>query len=282
MCRLFGFRSVILSQVHQSLVNADNALEVQSREHPHGWGVAYYVRNSPHIIKSTNAALEDKIFKRISGVVSSQTVLGHIRKATVGETNILNTHPFQYGHWTFAHNGNIRNFSDVKADILEHIPEYFQKFILGTTDSEVIFYFFLSKISQKINLSEEKIDIELVTEILKNALSELTKIIGSLSFDKNAAPTENFISFILTNGHMMLAFNGGKKLYYSTYKNKCVDRDTCNSFSPECEAPSRSGFVNHLIFSSEPLSGDNIWIELEPMEMMGVDFKMKTFKKVFA
>ena len=30
MCRLFGFRSVLQSQVHRSLANADNALAVQS------------------------------------------------------------------------------------------------------------------------------------------------------------------------------------------------------------------------------------------------------------
>ncbi len=282
MCRLFGFRSVILSQVHQSLVQADNALEVQSREHPHGWGVAYYVRNSPHIIKSTNAALEDKIFKKVSGVVSSQTVLGHIRKATVGETNILNTHPFQYGHWTFAHNGNIKNFDECREAILEHIPEYFQKFILGTTDSEVLFYYLLSKISRVMNLSEEEIDIDDMSTIINDAINDLIEIIGELNFMEDAPATDNFFTFILTNGNMMIAFNGGKKLYYSTYKNQCVDRDTCSSFSPECEAPSKTGFVNHLIFSSEPLSGDNIWIALEPMEMMGVDFKMQTYKRVLS
>lgn len=280
MCRLFGFRSVILSQVHQSLVQADNALEVQSREHPHGWGVAYYVRNSPHIIKSTSAALEDKIFKKVSGVVSSQTVLGHIRKATVGETNILNTHPFQYGHWTFAHNGNIKDFDKFREPILKEIPEYFRKFILGTTDSEVIFYYLLGRISNKINLSEENINIEEFTTIINHAINDLVGIIGELNFAEDAPPTENFITFIITNGNLMLAFNGGKKLYYSTYKNKCLDRDICSSYSPECEAPTKTGFVNHLIFSSEPLSGDNIWIDLKPREILGIDYKMKTFKKV--
>ena len=40
MCRLFGFRSVIKSQMHRSLVSADNALVRQSEQHPDGWGVA--------------------------------------------------------------------------------------------------------------------------------------------------------------------------------------------------------------------------------------------------
>jgi hypothetical protein len=38
MCRIFGFRSVIQSQVHRSLVSADNALMIQGERHPDGWG----------------------------------------------------------------------------------------------------------------------------------------------------------------------------------------------------------------------------------------------------
>ena len=50
MCRLFGFRSVLRSQVHRSLRSADNALAVQSRVHPDGWGVAYYVAGAVAIL----------------------------------------------------------------------------------------------------------------------------------------------------------------------------------------------------------------------------------------
>ena len=92
MCRLFGFRSVISSQVHRSLVEADNALLHQSNFHSDGWGVAYYVANAPHLVKSTSAAVEDSLFKKVSGIVSSETVLAHLRKATQGELCITNIH----------------------------------------------------------------------------------------------------------------------------------------------------------------------------------------------
>ena len=70
MCRLFGFRSVIPSQVHRSLLDADNALGIQSNEHPDGWGVAYYVEGAPHVARSPVTALGDQLFHRVSGVVS--------------------------------------------------------------------------------------------------------------------------------------------------------------------------------------------------------------------
>ena len=275
MCRLFGFRSVIHSQVHDSLVHADNALGVQSSDHPDGWGVSYYVGTSPHIIKSEKTALDDNIFKRVSGIVSSQTVLAHIRKATLGSINILNTHPFQFGNWTFAHNGNIKDFDNYREVIIAEIKPEFRRYVLGSTDSEIIFYYFLSHLSEDVNLHDNHIKIKPVFKALNEAITELTRIIGPLNFDPDAPPTENFITFILTNGEVMVAFNGGKKLYYSTYKNRCSERDTCPSFSKECEAETTSGYINHLIFSSEPLSGENVWIEMKEKEMIGVDAKMK-------
>ena len=55
MCRIFGFRSVMQSQVHRSLVSADNAFMRQSERHPDGWGVAYYVAHAPHVVKGASA-----------------------------------------------------------------------------------------------------------------------------------------------------------------------------------------------------------------------------------
>lgn len=275
MCRLFGFRSVIQSQVHESLVRADNALELQSNNHPDGWGVAYFVGGAPHIIKSEKTAVDDAIFKKISGIVSSQTVLAHIRNATLGQVNILNTHPFQFGNWVFAHNGNIKGFADKKEEIMSRILPHLRRFILGNTDSEVVFYFILSHLSGKVNLYDKDCNIDILAESVKESVQALVKIIGPYSEIDDAGNTETYLTFILTNGQTMLAHHGGKNLFYSTYKNRCGDRDTCPSFAPECEAPTETGYVNHLIFSSEPLSGDNIWHPLSPGEIIGVDNDMK-------
>ncbi|MFT5430271.1 MAG: putative glutamine amidotransferase, partial [Myxococcota bacterium] len=117
MCRLFGFRSVIPSQVHSSLASAENALGVQSTKHPDGWGVAYYVGGAPHVIKSYEPAHESRLFERVSGIVASETVLAHVRQATVGERTVLNSHPFQYGRWIMAHNGDVRGYAEVKDDL---------------------------------------------------------------------------------------------------------------------------------------------------------------------
>lgn len=271
MCRLFGFRSVIQSQVHSSLVDTENALGIQSNDHPDGWGVAYYVQNSPHVVKSSQAAIGDAIFKKVSGVVSSETVLAHIRKTTIGNNNILNTHPFQYGSWVFAHNGNITDYQEKRDSILSEVGPSFRRFILGDTDSELIFYFLLSFMADRHDLNAHDIDTAKFADDLKEGIEKLISIAGPPAQKDNSGEKATYYTFIITNGKIMIAYQGGKNLHYSTYKNRCSERDTCPSFSPECEAPTKTGIINHLIFSSEPLVGENIWHPLSLGEMIVVD-----------
>lgn len=276
MCRVFGFKSVISSQVHNSLISAENALAEQSTEHPHGWGVAYYVAGSPHIIKNVDSAVEDKIFARVSGVVSSHTVVAHIRKATLGEHSIVNTHPFQYGPWVFAHNGHIHEFDKYRDQLFALVSPSLQRFILGDTDSEILFYIMLTKYFESKSLTDI-VSVEEMAKIIRAALADIIQVIGPMAKEDTPCLKNNYLSFVITNGDIILAHNGGKKVFYSTYKKKCSDRDTCSSFSDVCEAPSKTGFVNHMIFSSEPLSGENIWLEMEIGQLIGVDNSMKLF-----
>jgi glutamine amidotransferase len=87
------------------------------------------------------------------------------------------------------------------------------------------------------------------------------------------------LTVILTDGEVMVAAQGGKQLYFSTYKDRCSERQTCPSLSPECEAATTSGFVNHLLISSEPLDGENIWEPLSEGETIGVDFRMRLLRQ---
>lgn len=269
MCRLFGFRSVIPSQVHRSLLAAENALGVQSNEHPDGWGVAFYIDGAPHLTRSPQTALEDALFHRLSGVVSSETVLAHVRKATHGKNSVLNCHPFQYGRWVFAHNGDIPNFPHWKDGLLSEVSPRLRRFVLGDTDSEVIFYVFLSQLERFGPLSRRH-SAEDAASALKEAVAAVRAVCEDGSAEK---PT--LLTCIATDGDTLVAQQGGKELYFSTYKRRCSDRDTCPSLAPECEAPSRTGFVNHLILSSEPLSGENVWQELSEGDVVSIDWRMQ-------
>jgi predicted glutamine amidotransferase len=269
MCRLFGFRSVIRSQVHRSLVNADNALAAQSAAHPDGWGVAYYVDGAPHVTRSASTALHDQLFHRVSGVVSSETVVAHIRKATTGVCNTLNTHPFQYGRWVFAHNGQVHEFERHQAAIEAAIAPRLRRFILGDTDTERVFYLFLTHLSQFGPLASR-----MSLDDVRTALSATVRQLRDLT-DGEGEDERSLLTLLVTDGTIMAAVQGGKDLFWSSYKTRCSDRDECPHFAPECEAESLTGNVNHLVVSSEPLSGENVWIPLSEGQVVGVDWRMR-------
>ncbi|MFT7581595.1 MAG: putative glutamine amidotransferase [Myxococcota bacterium] len=275
MCRLFGFRSVIQSQVHRSLLDADNALAVQSERHPDGWGVAYYVDGSPHLTKSVAGAMDDSLFRKVSGIVSSETVIAHIRKATQGNLSVLNSHPFQYGRWVFAHNGDIPDFANQREMLENAIAPRLRRFILGDTDSERIFFLFLTELS-KYGPLDSRIGIDSVIAALEETITAV-RLLCDRPGSKPGDTGRCLLTLMVTNGSTMAAVHGGKELFYSSYKTRCADRDVCPSLSKECEHPTQTGFVNHLIVSSEPLQGDNIWLEMKEGDIVGVDWRMRLF-----
>lgn len=270
VCRLFGFRSVIPSQVHRSLLAADNALGVQSNAHPDGWGVAFYVDGAPHLTRSSATALGDQLFHRLSGVVSSDTVLAHVRKATQGTVNVLNCHPFQHGRWVFAHNGDIPNFPELRERLLREVDPGLKRFILGDTDSEVVFYMLLSALLRRAPLKESRSSDDVVAA-LRSTLGRVRAV--SAEHADGAEPP--LLTCMVTNGETLVGCQGGKELFFSTYKTRCADRSSCRSLSDSCEGPSSSGVVNHFIVSSEPLQGENVWLELSPGEIVGIDAQMR-------
>lgn len=275
MCRLFGFRSILQSGVHRSLMSADNALGVQSEFHPDGWGVAYYLGGAPHLLRSDGQALNDRLFHRVSGIVSSETVVAHIRKATQGANSPLNSHPFQFGPWIFAHNGNIKDFSACRPDIEALLSPRLRSYVLGDTDSEVFFYLFLSNLARETDPFARELPPLAAADAMLKTVEQITAIAGPMHRDTAGPPTETYLTAVATNGRVMAAHQGGKELYFSTHKTLCPERGSCHAFGASCEAPPVIGDqINHLIITSEPLQGDNVWEAMSPGEIVAVDQEM--------
>ena len=143
---------------------------------------------------------------------------------------------------------------------------HFIRFILGETDSEILFFIILSEV-MKYGLNKNSI---------AKAINKILEIIGPFEINTDADDSHTFLSFILTNGKHMAAFQGGKSLYYSSHKTKCPESGTCNFYNDTCEKKvSNKTIVNHLLFSSEPLSGQNEWTKMKPGEFVMVDSEME-------
>ena len=269
MCRIFAFRSRVDLKVQRSLVKAENALQLQSRKHPHGWGIAYYLsgQSEPHVIKSVESAFDDDRFARVSTFLTSHAVIAHVRKATVGKLGQENTHPFSWNGWTFCHNGTIFGFEDIKPLLLGRVHPRFHDRIWGDTDSELFFYLLLSE------LERAGYNVETATgpipEDLWRRFGELLGWVRDLSRETEADERESMMNFVLTNGSVMFAgrFNGG--LSFSTQKVRCADADVCPVKNKICFGPRPIGVSHtHLLLASDPTSPDDVWEEIPNRGML--------------
>jgi len=273
---MFAFKSRVSLKVQRSLVKAENALQIQSTEHPHGWGIAYYLsgRREPHEVRSVNAAFSDERFRRVSEFLTANAVVAHVRKATVGDLTPENTHPFRWQSWIFCHNGTLFGYSDIEDRLRERLKPRFADCISGTTDSEMLFYLVLGA------LEDAGLDLDnppdRFPERLEDCLGELMAWLRDLCEATQADEREAMMNFILTDGRIIIAnrFNGS--LSFSTQKKRCADFDICPVVNKVCFGPRRIGISHtHVLIASDPTSPDDIWEEVPDRGMILVDADLR-------
>ena len=136
---MFGFRSAVPSRAHRSLLAAENALAAQSIGHPDGWGIGWFVDDDAYVLKTAKAAHACERFQRTCERLASHTFVVHVRRATVGEIDPVNAHPFRFGRWLFAHNGTLLDFAP-------KLHAQFQP--VGSTDSELAFCWIMQELAK--------------------------------------------------------------------------------------------------------------------------------------
>jgi predicted glutamine amidotransferase len=133
MCRVFGCVAAEPVSIRHELLEAENPIIRQSEDHDSGWGMAVYERTGgeqPQLVRFPDAAHAD------DGFVSATELRGrifnvHVRRATMGELRLENTHPFCLGNYTLGHNGTIVRYPRLLESGMRR-PE-------GDTDSEHLF-----------------------------------------------------------------------------------------------------------------------------------------------
>jgi predicted glutamine amidotransferase len=108
--------------------------------------ISNIVMNKPALYRTVEPAWQDRNMHDLAQHIHSSMVLAHVRAASPSLRTIqqTNCHPFRYHQWLWMHNGVIRNFRQIKRDMILRIdPKYFP-LIEGTTDSEAFFYLALT------------------------------------------------------------------------------------------------------------------------------------------
>lgn len=220
MCRLFSFsfKENTKQQDRLDLISSFRKLatcgmvpKTIESGHYDGWGISLYTKNEelPILYKSISTANNDKDFKDTDFFKENQEESGliHLRKKTVGETSISNTHPFVEGIYSFIHNGTIEKGDGPYKEL--------NSLCKGATDSEKLFRKFLQ-------IKENKNTLEAFLEMLKTT--------------KENYPTFSAINSILHDGksiYISRVMNTkypeyipwGLEDYYTLYVGKSEDGD---------------------------------------------------------
>ena len=152
MCRWLAYSGnpVLLEDM---LFNAKHSLIDQSMcsrsaETPtngDGFGVGWYgSRPMPGLFRSIRPAWNDFNLRDLAAQIESHMFLAHVRATSLATVQETNCHPFRYRNWLFVHNGEILEVEKIRRDLLLAIAPRFFPHILGTTDSEAMFYLALS------------------------------------------------------------------------------------------------------------------------------------------
>jgi len=266
MCRHYGFRANEQTKVECTLVHAQNALLSQSRSdlrgktHTDGWGIAVYNQEQPEVERRATAAFEDVCFNTFAARLYAKTVVAHVRKSTIGGPSLANTHPFVYECWSMCHNGTVSGFHQLQESLIHETAPHFRSHRLGTTDSEQLFYWLLSRMQESDISADQPCQSEnKLTSVVAEALREIVKRCHAIS---DHPPRLNLI---LTDGNVLIATRWRHSLYWSYYNGleKC---EHCGV--PHVEH--RPG-INYraIVVASEPISRHE-WYEFPDYSILTV------------
>jgi predicted glutamine amidotransferase len=152
MCRWLAYSGSPI-RLEELLVKRDRSLIDQSLHarqgatttNGDGFGVGWYDDGgTPRLYRSTHPAWNDRNLRELAAGVSSPLFFAHIRASTGTAIQETNTHPFRYGRWLWMHNGLIREFGQVRRELLLTVDASLFTSIEGTTDSEAMFFLALT------------------------------------------------------------------------------------------------------------------------------------------
>jgi glutamine amidotransferase len=110
-----------------------------------GFGVGWYgLGATPGIFHSVEPAWNDRNLRELAQQIESPLVFAHIRASSGTPVQQTNCHPFRHGRWLWMHNGLIREFREVKRDLVLAVDPSLYPSIEGSSDSELFFHLALT------------------------------------------------------------------------------------------------------------------------------------------
>lgn len=214
MARLFGLIGNRADLAGRVLASETAALAVQSRGKQLGWGIGFYQGGE---VLMRRRPIDDRAsidVAKAAGDVRADLLLGHVRTATIGSLRTENTHPFRYRQWLFAQTGTLPSFDAIRERLVASVPEFLRSSIRGETDSEILFYVFLSFLHDAGRLSDAIIAPSQVRDALRSSLA----VVDGMAAEVGGEPSR--VNVMLSDGETLFALHRGSELAYRVYAGK--------------------------------------------------------------
>lgn len=250
MCQLLGMNSRLPASLTLSFTGFAQRGGCTDH-HADGWGIGFFESEDAtpgkgvrHFVDKQSAATSPLAQMLRTYPIKSHNVVAHVRKATVGEVRLENSHPFVrelWGrYWVFAHNGDLKEF----------YPKLHGSFKpVGDTDSERAFCWLL----QELNKSHANVPS---VEELSCTLRELAPPIAQ----------HGTFNFLLSNGQALWA-HASTKLHYvlreHPFHNVQLKDEDINVDLAELNGPDD----RLAIVVTEPLTTNEHWVAMQPGEL---------------
>jgi predicted glutamine amidotransferase len=198
MCRLLGIAADEPTEFRIVLREAPRSLAFLSREHRDGWGIAVFdaAACTWRLDKGTACASEDERFHRLAVGSRGELLVSHVRQKTIGDTSLVNTHPFARGRWIFAHNGTVKEVAWLRERVS---PERLAE-VAGDTDSELLFAWILTR-------------LDAAGSAIGPASAETDRVLGAAARAAREHPGFGAFNFLLSDGSTTYAHRFGRTMF---------------------------------------------------------------------
>jgi glutamine amidotransferase len=178
---------------------------------PDAYGFGHYnAGGSVLLAKRPTGAPTALSLPELVGKIDSEALLVHARRAAVGKAKDENTQPFRFRRWLFAHDGTIEGFERVRPRLLAGLPDFLRRNLMGETDSEHAFLWFLKMLKDEGRID----DLDLDAQTAGRALARTVKQIESWCREVDEQRPSR-LTFVATNGRIMAATRRGGPLHYA-------------------------------------------------------------------
>ncbi|MCY1015127.1 class II glutamine amidotransferase [Pyxidicoccus sp. MSG2] len=152
----------------------------------------------------------------------SEALLFHGGRLPVGLSLEDNTQPFRARRWLFAHQGAINGFAQLRATLMDSLPEHLQRQVRGATDSELLFALFLRHLRDVGRTDDPRLEASLAGHLLADTAREVAKA----GVDAGITRTST-LNLVATNGSLLVACRFGEEPLFYTRLEGSAECELC-------------------------------------------------------